>query len=105
MVAVSEDLFPFIARGYIHSEYCAIDKFKTTVHDIQSSHEASQKEFVERFAALSKDMLERFSDLSNDMHDVHVNTQDTIKEELLRIQDVTDINKQSDKFKLKSVRK
>ena len=61
MVAVSEDLFPFIARGYIHSEYCAIGKYKTAVHDIQSSHEASQKDFVERFDALSSDMLERFS--------------------------------------------
>jgi len=102
MVAVSEDLFPFIARGYIHSEYCAIDTFKTSVHEIQDSHEASQKDFAECFSALSKDMFEQFSALSNDMREVHVNTQDTIRKELLRIQDVTDISKQSDKFKLKT---
>ena len=64
MVAVSEDLFPSIARGYIHSEYNTIDTFKTTVHQIQNSHEASQKDFAERFSVLSKEMLDRFSALS-----------------------------------------
>ena len=39
-------------------------------------------------------MLERFSALNNDMREVHVITQDKIKEELLRIKDVTDIRKQ-----------
>ena len=66
--------------------------FRTAVHDIQSSHEASQAEFAERPNALS-----------NDMREVHVNTQErTKKEELQRIKDVTDISKQSGKFKMKT---
>ena len=49
-----------------------------------------------------KDMLECLSAFANDMQEVHASTQERMKEELLRIQDVTDISKQSDKFKLKT---
>ena len=36
------------------------------------------------------------------MREAHVSTQDTIREELLRIQDATDMNKQTGKFKLQT---
>jgi len=88
-VAVSEELFPFIARGYIHSEYCAIGTFKTIVHDIQSSHEENQTAFAERFFFLS-----------NDLRQEHINMQAKTNEDFKRIQDMTDISKQTGKCKM-----
>ena len=54
LIAISEELFPHVAWGYMNSEHYAIDKFTTTVDEIHQAHQTREGSLNDQFSKLGK---------------------------------------------------
>ena len=83
LVAISGKLFPHIAWGYMNSEHCALEKFTTTVDEIQDAQltrERSPNGQFSKFSKQAEDLSKMMGTNFNAMCERMQGERDTLKQ-------------------------
>ena len=111
LIAISEELFPHVALGYMNSEHYAVDKFTTTVDEIHEAHQTRENSLKDQFSRfgkqaedLTKMMEANFHGICQKMQDERDTLKGKLEDERKVILERAKLSEQSDQLRFQAAR-